>query len=73
MRMTDTGLETLVLKWTFGAMFVGVVAIFAGKMAVLLFTVAKVKLAALKAWILSGEFLRALAESVKDALLGGGK
>jgi hypothetical protein len=73
MKSFDNGLETLVIKYTLGAAFLGVTLLFVGKLGALLFTVAKIKLVALKAWLLSGEFLGDLAQALKEAVFGGGK
>lgn len=73
MKNLDSGLEMLVIKYTLGAAFLGVTLIFFGKVGALLLLVAKSKLVALKAWLLSGEFVGDLAHALKEALFGGGK
>jgi hypothetical protein len=73
MKGADNGLEIMVLKWTFGAIFLGMTLVFAGKIGALLFAVAKMKLITLKAWLLSGDLLHELAQALKDAIFGGGK
>jgi hypothetical protein len=64
-------METLIIKWSLGFAFLFVTVIFAGKVIALLILVAKLKMLALKAWVLSPDFMSEFGRALWDAIWKG--